>query len=149
MWRTIGWATLVAGTLDILSAFVWTGMEGGTPGQVLQSVASGPFGDEMRETWVGIPLGLAVHFAIMLAMVAAYVLIAPHFPILMRQWLVAGVLYGVLLWLIMYWVVLPLRWGMSPPSEPGAIAQQLVSHCLLVGIPIAWITARAFPASRR
>ena len=149
MWRTIAWATLVAGTLDILSAFVWTGMEGGTPGQVLQSVASGPFGDEMRETWVGIPLGLAVHFAIMLAMVAAYVLIAPRFPLLMRQWLVAGVLYGLLLWLIMYWVVLPLRWGMSPPSEPGAIAQQLVSHCLLVGIPIAWITARAFPTSRR
>jgi hypothetical protein len=149
MWRTIILATLVAGTLDILSAFLWTGMAGGTPGQVLQSVASGPFGDGMREDPWGIPLGLLVHFAIMLAMVTAYVLIAPRFPILMRQWLIAGVLYGLLLWLIMYWIVLPLRWGMPPPSEPWAIAQQLISHCLLTGIPIAWITARARVSARR
>jgi hypothetical protein len=149
MWRTIILATLIAGTLDILSAFLWTGMEGGTPGQVLQSVASGPFGDSMREDSRGIPLGLLVHFAIMLAMAAAYVLIAPRFPILMRQWLVAGVLYGLLLWLIMYWIVLPLRWGMSPPSEAPAIARQLISHCLLTGIPIAWITARAQASARR
>lgn len=149
MWRTIILATLVAGTLDILSAFLWTGMEGGTPGQVLQSVASGPFSDVMREDPLGVPLGLLVHFTIMLAMVVAYVLIAPRFPILMRQWLVAGVLYGLLLWLIMYWIVLPLRWGMSPPSEASAIAQQLISHCLLVGIPIAWITARAQAATQR
>jgi hypothetical protein len=143
MGRTILWATLVAGTLDILSAFLWTAMAGGDPASVLPSVASGPFGDGIRDSALAAPLGLLVHFAIMAAMVAAYVLAASRIPLLNRQWLVAGVLYGLLLWFVMYWIVLPWRWGMSPPSEAGAIAQQLVSHCLLVGIPVAWISARA------
>ena len=42
MLRPILWATLVAGTLDILSAFVFSG----AILSVLQTVASGPFGNE-------------------------------------------------------------------------------------------------------
>ena len=55
----------------------------------------------------------------------------------------------MLLWVVMYWVVLPLRFGSPHPSHPAAIARQLVSHCLLVGIPIAWISARTIRAGRR
>jgi hypothetical protein len=142
MTRTIVWATLVAGTLDILSAFVWTLIAGGKPANVLPSVASGPFGDAIRDSALAAPLGLIVHFAIMLIMVAAYVIVAARVPALTRQWLVAGVLYGLLLWFVMYWVVLPLRFGIPHPSEAAAITRQLISHMLLVGIPIAWITAR-------
>ena len=142
MTRTIAWATLVAGTLDILSAFAWTLIAGGKPANVLPSVASGPFGDAIRDSILAAPLGLIVHFAIMLIMVAAYVIVAARVPALKRQWLVAGVLYGLLLWFVMHWVVLPLRFGIPHPSEGAAITRQLISHVLLVGIPIAWITAR-------
>ena len=45
MTRTIAWATLIAGTLDILSAFVWSGAVIG----VLRTVASGPFGDAIAD----------------------------------------------------------------------------------------------------
>jgi hypothetical protein len=38
-------ATGIAGTLDILSAFVFAGMAGMGPINVLQFVASGPLGD--------------------------------------------------------------------------------------------------------
>jgi hypothetical protein len=148
MTRTIVLGTLVAGTLDILSAFVWTLIAGGKPANVLPSVASGPFGDAIRASALAAPLGLAVHFAIMLVMVAAYVIIATRVPVLKRQWLVAGVLYGLLLWFVMYWVVLPLRFGIPNPSEAAAITRQLISHVLLVGIPIAWITARGQAETR-
>jgi hypothetical protein len=149
MTRTIAWATLIAGTLDILSAFVWTLLAGGKPANVLPSVASGPFGDAIKDSALAAPLGLAVHFAIMLVMVAVYVLVATRVPALTRQWLVAGVLYGLLLWFAMYWVVLPLRFGIPHPSEAAAITRQLISHVLLVGIPIAWITARWNTRTRR
>ena len=109
MTRTVIIAWLVAGTLDILSAFVFAGMAGVTPTQVLQFVASGPFGDGMYESVAGAPLGLLVHFAIMLAMVAAYVKIAPNFTVTLRHPIVAGLLYGLLLWVVMYWIVRPLR----------------------------------------
>jgi hypothetical protein len=143
--RTIALATLVAGTLDILSAFVWTAMAGGDLAGVLPSVASGPFGDGVAASPVAQPIGLLVHFAIMLVMAAVYVLAAERLPILKRQWLVAGLLYGLLLWLIMYGIVLQLRWDMPFPGKGPAVLRQLISHCLLVGLPIAWIAARRAP----
>ncbi|WP_374405584.1 hypothetical protein [Pelagerythrobacter sp.] len=155
--RTILLAWLIAGTLDILSAFVFAGMAGVTPLQVLQFVASGPFGDGMFQSAAGAPLGLLTHFAIMLAMAAAYVAIAPRFPALLRHPIVAGLLYGLLLWAIMYWIVRPLRWpdywppatwvGKSAGEVAWSVGNALFSHCILVGIPIAWLTARAY--SRR
>jgi hypothetical protein len=139
MIRTIAWATLVAGTLDILSAFVWSGAVVG----VLQTVASGPLGSEIAGGPAGAPLGLVVHFAIMAVMVTVYVLAARRIPALNRYWWITGPLYGVALWIAMYWIVMPLRWeSYTTPSEALPILKQLISHCLLTGLPIAWITAR-------
>jgi len=147
MFRPILLATLLAGTLDILSAFFFAGLSGIGVLPVLRYVASGPFGDAVRAegglTW---PLiGLAVHFAITAIMVLAYMRIAPGFPALLRHPLVVGLAYGVLLWIVMYWIVKPLRWPDAPlPSTAWEIGNALFSHCILVGIPIAWIAARHF-----
>jgi hypothetical protein len=51
MLRPIVIATLVAGTLDILSAFVFAGVAGMGPLAVLRYVASGPFGEAPTPTW--------------------------------------------------------------------------------------------------
>ena len=145
MIRTIAWATLVAGTLDILSAFVWSG----TVIPVLRTVASGPFGGEIAQGPAGAPLGLLVHFAIMAAMVAVYVLAARRIPLLNRHWVIAGLLYGFALWIVMYWIVMPLRWDTyQTPNEAWPIVRQLISHCLLTGLPISWIAARTQSANR-
>jgi hypothetical protein len=142
--RPILLATLVAGTLDILSAFVFVGMAGGSPGAVLGYVASGPFGDAAKDggaSWAAI--GLGVHYAIMLCMVTAYFLVVRRIPFLLRNPVVAGLLYGLILWGIMYWIVKPLRWPDAPlPHTLQGIAQALFSHCILVGLPIAWIASR-------
>jgi len=136
-------ATLVAGTLDILSAFVFAGMAGATPMGVLRYVASGPFGEGVTATPGWAAVGLLVHFAIMACMAAAYMLIAPRIPVLLRNPIVAGLLYGLLLWGIMYWIVKPLRWPAAPlPHQLWPIANQLFSHCILVGLPIALIARR-------
>ena len=148
--RPILVATLVAGTLDILSAFVFAGMAGASVGQVLRYVASGPFGDAVREGGTGwAAVGLAVHYAIMACMAAAYMLVAPRIPALLRHPLIAGLLYGLLLWAIMYYLVKALRWpGAGLPHQAAdpvwAIGNQLFSHCILVGLPIALIAARHF-----
>jgi hypothetical protein len=143
MLRPILWATFVAGTLDIVFAFVTAG----AVTTVLQTVASGPLGNAVAEGPLGAPLGLLTHFAIMAVMAAAYVLATSRLPLLARHWLVAGLLYGVVLWIVMYWIVMPLRWdSYTTPSEPMAIARQLFAHCLLVGLPIAWFAARRFKA---
>ena len=141
MLKPILWATLVAGSLDILFAFVVSGVVA----PVLRTVASGALGDAIADGPAGAPLGLLVHFAIMAAMAAAWFIAAWRLPALRRQWIVAGLLYGVVLWIVMYWIVMPLRWAsFVPPGEPVAIARQLFAHCGLVGLPIAWFAARHF-----
>jgi len=151
MLRSILVAALVAGTLDILSAFVFAGMAGAGPGRVLTYVASGPFGDGVRGGGPGwAAAGLAVHYAIMACMAAAYFLAASRMPLLVRQPVVAGLLYGVLLWGIMYWAVKPLRWPDAPlPQGAWNIGNALFSHCILVGLPIALLAARYFRRDAR
>ncbi|MGQ0559554.1 MAG: hypothetical protein ACT4OE_08225 [Sphingosinicella sp.] len=47
------------------------------------------------------------------------------------------------MWVIMYWVVKPLRWPDAPlPSSLWGIGNQLFSHCILAGLPIALIAKR-------
>ena len=143
MLRTIAWATLVAGTLDILMAVIDVTLSGGSVPGMFRSIASGPFGDGMRESSAGAPLGLLVHFAIMAVIAAVYVVAAQRIPVLNRYWWIAGLVYGFGVWLVMYGAVLPMRFGSSLPTEPVAVAKGLFAHCVLVGLPIAWITARA------
>ena len=143
MGRTIAWAWLVAGTLDLLSAYVWAAIDGGDLAGILPTVASGPFGDGVSPGASGQLLGLLTHFSIMLVMVTVYVVASRRIPALNRYWLVAGLLYGLVLWGVMYWIVLPMRFeGYNGPSGAWPITKQLISHCLLVGLPIAWIAAR-------
>ena len=145
MLKPIAVAALVAGTLDILSAFVFAGIAGASPPGVLRYVASGPFGDAVRQGGAGwAAIGLLVHFAIMFCMAAAYMIVAQKVPALLRHPIVAGLLYGLLLWVIMYWIVKPLRWPDAPLTNTlYGFANQLFSHCILVGLPIALVAARS------
>ena len=149
MIRKIALATLVAGMLDIMSAFYFAGRAGKSPADVLHFVASGPFGDQALHGTSWAILGLAVHFTLMATMVSAYIAFAPHFPALYNKPWLAGLLYGLLLWGIMYWIVRPLRWpamalpaawdGLPPGKIAYSIGNALFSHCILVGLPIAYI----------
>lgn len=144
--RTILTATLVCGTLDIASAFFFAGLRGAGPVSVLHSVASGPFGDWVAAGGIETALlGLAVHFTIMAVMVAVFVAGAQRLPFVAATPLVAGIAYGLALYLFMYWVVLPLRWPASFPStKPFGVASALFSHIVCVGIPMAYVTRRSF-----
>lgn len=148
MLRPIALATLIAGTLDIISAFVFAGMAGMSPMAVLVFVASGPFGDAPTATMGWAIAGLLVHFAIMTCMATAYMIAAPRIPALLRHPVVAGIAYGLFLWIVMYWIVRPMRWPEMPlPHTAWGIGNALFSHCILVGIPIA-LVARRYLAPR-
>ncbi len=142
--RTIATATALAGTLDLASAFVFAGMSGMTPNQVMGFVASGPFGDAMRDGGsAAIMLGALTHFSIMAAMVTVYVLAGRRMPALLRNPLPWGAAYGIGLYLVMYWGVRPMRWsGMWPALTAWGLGNALFSHIFCVGIPIALVAAR-------
>ncbi len=142
MRRPIALATAVAGTLDILWAMILTLWFGREIPNMLRFVASGPFPGATEWGAAGAALGLIVHFALMAIMATAFVIAAKQWPALVdRPWL-AGVGYGLVTYVIMNWIVVPLRFAAPLPPKPSAIASQLFAHLVLVGIPIALITAR-------
>ena len=137
------WA--LCGTLDIVYAAVSSVLRGGTVSSMLHAVASGPFGDGAQQWGIGGDLaGLATHFAIMGAMVATWFFVARRWTALTAwPWWLTGTLYGLLLYVIMNGVVLPLRFELAfPPRDlvKGAVA--LFPHIFFVGLPLAWLTRK-------
>ena len=150
MRRPIAIATLIAGTLDILFAMGLTLARGGEIPAMLRFVASGPFPAATEMGTVGAILGLVVHFALMTIMAAAYVAFAQgrRRQHLVDMPLLSGIAYGVVTYVIMNWIVVPLRFASPLPPSTMSIATQLFAHIALVGIPIALVTARAIRPAR-
>ena len=146
--RAIVIATVIAGTLDILSAFVYAILANGTPLGVLSGIGSAVVDREAFASPYILPaIGLALHFGIMLVMATVYLLAASRIGLLNRLPVLSGVGYGLVLWAVMYWVVLPQRWPtmfpVDPRLDPKGFAEDLFSHIVLVGIPIALVARSA------
>ena len=146
MARTIALATLIAGTLDILYAALLTLLYGRNPANMLRYVASGPFPDATEWGAAGSILGLVVHFTLMTIMAAAFVVATRNWPMLTAKPIQWGIIYGLITYVIMNWVVVPMRFDAPLPPKPVNIASQLFAHIVLVGIPIALVAARGVRA---
>lgn len=144
--RAIVAATAVSGTLDLLSAFVFSGMKGVGPIRVLQSVAAGPFGDPVMHA-TSVPVALAggiVHYALMTVMATVFTLAALNLPFILRRPALSGLAYGFGLYLVMYWIVLPLRWPhLFPRTGAWDVGNALFSHLICVGLPMGLVVARS------
>jgi hypothetical protein len=140
---------LVAGVLDIVYAFILSGLAGRKPLGALKAVASGVLGAEAFKG--GIPtaaLGLVLHLGITVVAAWAYLFCARRATYIRDHYLVCGSIFGALVYLVMNFVVLPLS---AVPFKliysPLVIVQGFVSHALLVGIPIA-LCVRRFSIAR-
>lgn len=142
--KLIAQASIVAGALDILSAFLYALLEGHGPFAVLVGIASAVWPGARHAGAMGAVVGLLLHFFLMLIMASVFVLAAPRIKWTRGRPLIAGLLYGLSLWAVMNLVVLPLRWpALFPHFAALGLAEQLFSHITLVGIPIAWLTRQS------
>ncbi len=139
--RAVLWATLVAGALDI-GAAVLLNLE--YPAQVIfQSVASGWLGAAAyKGGWPAAALGLASHFAIMAIIATAFMTLVASRPVVRRQWLIAGVLWGAAVWVVMTYSVVPMSASPLPTPTPAKAIEGVLTHILMVGLPMAWIARR-------
>jgi hypothetical protein len=149
--RTILRAGVLAGTLDGLAAVALYGMRTGKdPVNVFKFIASGVFGKEafaggmMMGTW-----GILFHYLIAVGWAIGLFLLYPRIPILQKNKFVTGFVYGVVIWLIMNLVVLPLsNVSMRPgPKEITSIIEGMAVLIVCVGLPITWIVNRHYAKS--
>jgi len=147
--KALLYGTLAVGILDILDAFVFFGTRGVQPIRVLQSIAAGLLGKEAFNGGPGTAaLGLALHFSIAFVIVLVFLLASRRLPALVRHAVAAGVIYGVMVYLMMNFVVVPASaaGGSGRPAWPVAI-NGLIIHMLGVGLP-ASLAARAAARAR-
>ena len=140
-------SALVAGTLDITYAIVFSYLRSGTsPERVLQSVASGALGRAAFSD--GVPaaaLGLAIHFFIAFTITVIFFAAAAQRPLLARRPLITGPMYGVAVYVVMNFVVIPLsRIGHRPLPAAIVTVTGVLVHMFFIGTPIAFGARRAF-----
>ena len=144
--RALALGALTVGVLDLLDAVVFFGLRGGPVTTILQSIASGLLGPAAFDGGTATAvLGMLLHFVIALMIVLTYRLASRWLPLLVREPIGFGVLYGVAVYLTMTLVVVPISAaGSGPPALPEwpVLANGLLIHILGVGVPSA-LFARA------
>jgi uncharacterized membrane protein YagU involved in acid resistance len=143
--RAIVFGGLIAGTFDISYAFIFYYLRRGiTPVRILQSVASGALGqDAFKGGARTAALGLVFHFLIATIAAAVYYLASRPLRFLVNQAIICGPLYGVCIYLVMNFVVLPLSAIGSRPALPlPVLIGGLLIHMLGIGLPIALVVRR-------
>ena len=131
---------LVAGTFDIAYACVFWAVKAGVPVQrIFQSVAAGLLGKASFEGGATTAaLGLGLHYFIACSMAVAYYLVARRVPPLRERPVPYGAAYGLLLYGIMNYIVVPLSAaGGGGAKDPLWVGLSIVVHMFLIGVPIA------------
>jgi xanthine/uracil permease len=142
--RALLYGTLAVGVLDLLDAFVFFWMRSSVPPiRILQSIAAGLLG---RASFSGgartAALGFVLHFLIAFVVVLVYLMASRILPFLKRHSIACGLAYGVVVYLVMNLVVVPLSAAVGGARPGAVILNGVLIHMFGVGLPAA-LAARA------
>ena len=147
--RAILTAGLIVGILDISSAFVIWWQRGVGARRGLQGIAAGLLGaNAFGGGLVTAGLGMALHFFVAFVVVTIFYLASRKIEFLTIHPVVSGVLYGIGVYIVMYWLVLPTAF----PTFRHRLWNELLAvaiHISLIGLPCALIVRRYSPETRR
>jgi uncharacterized membrane protein YagU involved in acid resistance len=138
----------VIGTLDILYAIAFWYPKGVAPARIFQSIAAGLYGAASFSGGTRtIVIGAAIHYFIALCIVLVYWFASRRFEVLVRRPIVWGSLYGVLVYLVMNYVVIPLSATKRPAFLLSWVVCSVLVHAFLIGVPAALFSRAAVPTS--
>ena len=140
--RAIVTAGLVVGVLDISSAFVIWWQRGVALRRGLQGIAAGLLGTRAFEGGLNtVALGLVLHFFVAFVVVSVFYLASGKMRFLTKQPFLSGVLYGIGVYIVMYWIVLPSVFSTFRHRISNELIE-LAIHICLIGLPTAFIVRR-------
>lgn len=140
-YRAVGWAGLLAGSLDITVAFVEAGREGRSPVSLLQGIAGGLLGmSSFRGGLATAALGLFFHFLIATTAAAVFYAASRKLKFLVKHAIPSGLLYGVVVYAFMNDIVLPLSAYHTQIALPHIMDVAVLMF--MVGLPIALIVRK-------
>lgn len=143
--KTIIFAGITAGTLDILAAFINTSLKQGKFAAeiVLRFIASGIFG---KPAFSGggemIAAGLIFHYIIATGFAAAYFIIYNRFLLLKKNYLISGTVYGIIVWIVMNLIIVPISNTPHIPFSFERISVGIIILIICIGWPISFFAER-------
>lgn len=148
--RPLIYGALTVFTLDGLDACIVSWIRRGfSPVRVFQGVAYGLLGPAALNG--GVPtalLGLLIHFVVASTVVAVCYAIALRLPLLVEHPIACGAVYGVLVYLFMYRVVMPLSYIGTPHPPLSLFLSDIFIHVFGIGIPAAWFATQAVRSAK-
>ena len=143
--KTLALCLLIAGTLDISDALIFYSFRGVPPTGLLRFIAACLVGVSALHGGLAMAaLGLAIHYTITLFWSALFLVAAARISFLTRYAIASGLLYGVLIYVLMNFAVLPLT-RLPPRSHhlaPAVLVNGVLALMLFMGLPIALIARR-------
>jgi hypothetical protein len=137
---------IIAGTVDIGFASL---INSAKPTRILLAIASGLLGKSAFDgDWATVGLGLALQWAISITIASIFLVAVEWRPLLKRYWVKAGLAYGVIIFLVMNYVVLPLSAIGHPPHYRVVRFIENVVAMLLFGIIVAFFARERSPQTR-
>jgi hypothetical protein len=148
LWKVIACATLLVGILDISDAFIFYALRGVSPTRILQGIAFGVLGRPSFSMGTrSALLGLCFHFLIAFSATTVFLLASRKLPLGRHPWLY-GSIFGVALYIVMNYIVLPLsKIGLRPTPPLVPLINGVAALVFCIGIPLAFI-ARRFVAQQ-
>lgn len=142
---TIFLGALAIGTFDLIFAFTYYGfIRGVKPLRIFQGVASGIMGPDAFQG--GLPTfiqGILLHYVVATCIATVFYLACLALPILYRRPLPGGLLFGIIAYLVMNYVVIPLSAARHGPFRLSSFLVEIIGHAFLVGLPLALIARRS------
>ena len=132
---------VVAGTLDLLQACISFGWD------IPLVIAGGVLGKKAFDGGVGTYiLGVGLHYFIDLSATTVYYTASRRLVFLRSSWLICGLFFGAAVDDFMRLIVLPLSALHSHgPYQLQDLLKGLVTHSIVVGLPIAYSIRRFAP----
>jgi len=137
-------AGLIVGTLDILAAFInfFVKTHKG-PAPVLKFIAAGVFGkDALTGGSRMVVLGLLFHYLIAFTFTLFFFWIAEKVPAVLKFRILTGVMYGIFIWTVMQFLVLPLSRVPRLPFNPVNAFVAVIILIICIGIPLSFMASR-------
>jgi hypothetical protein len=138
----------VVGSLDALYALAFWLPRGAKASRIFQSIAAGLLGpDAFHRGAQTVVLGVALHYFIALAIVTVYWLAAQRIPLLVKHPIVCGAIYGIGVYVVMNYVVIPLSAAAKPRFLLSWVLCSIIVHAFLIGVPAALFAKKAIVSS--
>jgi uncharacterized membrane protein YagU involved in acid resistance len=144
--KSLVYGGLIAGTIDIGAASLISII---SPLVILQAVASGLLGRAAFQGGAGVMvLGLLLQWGMSILIAAFFTLAASKWPSLARRWILWGALYGVVVFIVMNYVVVPLSAASHRWTHPLSWFIENGAAMLVFGWIVAFTAKRLLMTDR-